>query len=193
VQHPLHRDLDADFQESLQFQRLTCDCVLQGLAIEELHSDEGPAFVFANFINGTNVRMVSEPKRHALPVENVPMPADYRAALRQKLQGGEAAQCGVLGLVDDPHPPAQLIATGIIGGLLELFSAKFFIERVADDLAEKLVERVVQTLCVFKAYHSTSFWRGLRGAKILAHHADILGPGLAKPSPNYCSQILWPS
>ena len=86
-----------------------------------------------------------------------------------------------------------LIVTGIIGSLLELFSAKFLIERAADDLAEKLVERVVQALCVFKGYHSTSFWRGLRGAKILAHRADILGPGLGKPSPNYCSQILWPS
>jgi hypothetical protein len=86
--------------------------------------------------------------------------------LRQKLQGGEAAQCGVLGLVDDPIP-AQLIATGIIGGLLELFSAKFFIERAADDLAQKLVERVVKR-CAFSrlitrhlsggVYEAPKFW-----------------------------------
>lgn len=34
-----------------------------------------------------------------------------------------------------------LMVAGIVGSLLEMFSAKFMIERVADDLAEKLVGR----------------------------------------------------
>jgi hypothetical protein len=98
-------DLDADFQESLQFQRLTCDCILQGLAIEELHSDEGAAFVFANFTNGANVRMVQSRSGTRFPSKTFQCLRTTGQPLRQKLQGGEAAQCGVLGLVDDPHPP----------------------------------------------------------------------------------------
>ena len=34
-----------------------------------------------------------------------------------------------------------LMVAGIIGGLLEAFSAKFMIEKVSDDLAQKLVGR----------------------------------------------------
>ena len=51
-------NLDGDVKNLSAGQWLTCDEVLESLTFEELHHDEGMAFRFVNFVDGTNVGMV---------------------------------------------------------------------------------------------------------------------------------------
>src|SRR5437879_13271341 len=47
-----------DLQRPLQFHRTTRNQMLEGLALQILHRNEAPALVFANFVNGANIRMI---------------------------------------------------------------------------------------------------------------------------------------
>ena len=50
-------------------ERLTRDAMLQRLALQQLHRDEGAAFVFANFVNRADIWMIQRRGRTRLALE----------------------------------------------------------------------------------------------------------------------------
>jgi hypothetical protein len=51
-------DLDAEIEHALERQRTTRDFLLQRVAVEQLHHDEGLAVVLADVVNHADVRMI---------------------------------------------------------------------------------------------------------------------------------------
>jgi hypothetical protein len=60
------RNLNSEFQQFVNRHGLASDAVLQGLTIQKLHDDEWLAFVFANLVNGADIRMVKCGSRFCL-------------------------------------------------------------------------------------------------------------------------------
>ena len=51
-------DLNADVEELIEFEGTTADQVLECLAVEKFHGDEGAAFVFTDVVDGADVWMI---------------------------------------------------------------------------------------------------------------------------------------
>jgi hypothetical protein len=62
-------DLNPLFQHLLRRKRSPADEMLQRLTIQKLHNDELPAFVFANLVNGAEIRMVRRNSSLCLALE----------------------------------------------------------------------------------------------------------------------------
>src|ERR1700747_518592 len=90
------------------------------MAGEKLHGDELLALFFANFIDGANVWVIQRGGglRFALEAgESLRIASDFG---REELEGHEAVELGVLGLVDDAHPAAaQFFEDVIVGNVVD--------------------------------------------------------------------------
>ena len=94
---------------------LPCDAVLQRLAFQALHDDEGLALVLADVVDGADVRMVQGGGGAGLALEALERLLIAGELRRQELEGHEAAQARVLGLVDHAHAAAaQLVDDAIV-------------------------------------------------------------------------------
>ena len=76
------------------------------LAFEELHDHEGPAIFLADVVNGADVGMVQRGCCLCFSAETAERLRIASYIFGQKLEGYEAVQAGVLGLVDHPHTSA---------------------------------------------------------------------------------------
>ncbi|HUI77606.1 MAG TPA: hypothetical protein VLY24_06805 [Bryobacteraceae bacterium] len=112
-------DFDGQGKKFVEFHRLAADAVLQGHAIEVLHGDEGPAFMFANVVNGADVGVVQGGSGLSFalkPGQRIAIAGDL---FGQELQGHEAAQAGVFGFVDNAHSAAaQLFNDAVVRNCL---------------------------------------------------------------------------
>ncbi len=52
------RDLDDQIQKSIRFEGLALNDVLECVALEQLHGDEGLAFILVDFINRADVGVI---------------------------------------------------------------------------------------------------------------------------------------
>ena len=84
-------------------QRPAVDAVLQRLALEQLHRDEGPAAVVADFVDGADVRVVQRRGGARFALESRQRLRVARPLVGQELQGHRPVQARVLGPVDDAH------------------------------------------------------------------------------------------
>ena len=109
-------DLDGEVKQFVRLERLARNAMLQGLSLQQLHRDEGLAFVLVDVVNRADVGMVERGRRLRFPLESfqsLPVPGEF---CRQKLQGHSALQLAVLGLVHYPHAPAaQLLQDAVVG------------------------------------------------------------------------------
>ena len=80
------------------------DAMLQCFALEQLHGDEMLVFVFADFVDGADVRMVERRGSTRLALETVERWRSGDAGGRNL--GRRAAELDVFGLIDDPHATA---------------------------------------------------------------------------------------
>src|SRR5580698_10206226 len=80
--------------------------MLQRLTIQKLHSDESPAFVFANLVNGADIRVVQRRSSLRLALEAFQglMVSGY--LVRQEFQSHKTMEACVFGSVDHAHPTA---------------------------------------------------------------------------------------
>ena len=99
-------DFDPDGEELIQFHRTAVDQVLERLAAEAFHHDEGMAFMLADLVNGADVGMIQRGGGAGLAAKTLEGLRVLGRIFGQKLQGNEAAELSVLGLVDDSHAPA---------------------------------------------------------------------------------------
>ena len=109
-------DLDGQFEQQPRLERFARNAVPERLPLQELHGDERLAFVFADFVDRANVRMVERrggPGLALKPLERLPVPGEV---FGKELQRHHAAEFGVLGFVHDTHPPAsELFEDAVVG------------------------------------------------------------------------------
>jgi hypothetical protein len=99
-------DLNREGENGLGFERTVADLVLQRGAFQVLHSDKRFAVVFANVVNGADVRMVQRRGNFGFAAKPLERLWVGRQRVRQKLQSHEVVQPDVLRLVHDTHAPA---------------------------------------------------------------------------------------
>ena len=80
------------------------DHVLQRHPIQKFHGDEALAVVFANFVDGADIRVVQRGCGTRLTPEALQRLCVFGHIFGKKFQRDEAAERGVLGFIDDTHP-----------------------------------------------------------------------------------------
>ncbi len=104
-------DLNRQLERFVARKRLAVDAFLERLPFEQLHHDEGPALVLADFVNDADVRMIQRrrgPRLTDKPLERGLVSRHFR---RQELQRHRPAERRVLGFIDDAHPAAAQALT----------------------------------------------------------------------------------
>src|SRR5882672_7437266 len=99
-------NLNANFQDVVQFYGSISDHVLQGCAVEKLHHDEGLAVLLVNLVNGADVGMVQRGGSLGFALEAAECLRIFGNVVGQELEGNEAAELQVLSLVDHTHASA---------------------------------------------------------------------------------------
>src|SRR5581483_6742919 len=77
--------------------------MLEGHSLQKLHHNKTLALMFADLVNGANVRMIQRRCRARLPPEPLQRLRICGHTLGQKFEGHEAPQFDVFGLVDHAH------------------------------------------------------------------------------------------
>ncbi len=110
------RHLDADIEHALGLHRLSRDGLLQALALQLLHHNEGMAAVILNAVNSADVRMIQQRRRPRLPREAFQRFGVAHKVFRDELQGDMPPQLQVLGLVNHAHTTAPELSQDAIVG-----------------------------------------------------------------------------
>ena len=100
--------------------------MLQGHAVEKFHGDEGLALLIVDLVNGADVGMVESRGRLGFALEAAQGLRIFGDIVGQELEGDEAAEFEVFGLVDDTHAA----------------TAEFFDDAVMRDGLADQVERI---------------------------------------------------
>ena len=87
----------------MQLHGTASDDVLQGIPFQILHRDEGCVVFFANLVNGADVRMIQGRRGLGFALKAAECLWVFGYLFGQKLEGHEAAELHILGLVDDTH------------------------------------------------------------------------------------------
>jgi hypothetical protein len=114
-------NLDGEIEQVVQFHRAAGDGVLQSLAVEKFHRDEGFAVRFANIVNRADVGMVQGGGGLGFSLETREGLRIFRDVVWQEFQRDETVQADVLGFVHDAHASAaEAFQDAIVGeGLVE--------------------------------------------------------------------------
>src|SRR5215469_18658080 len=102
-------DLDSQRQNCFDLQRLPPDAVLQVKPVQILHDDEQPTFVFADFVDRADVRMVEGRCGTRLSPELFKCLRIMRNIVGQKLQSDEAPKLGISALYTSPSPKSKAV------------------------------------------------------------------------------------
>jgi hypothetical protein len=110
-------DLDTQFEQQIERERLAVDAMLERLAFEALHRQEWLALVRPDFVDGADVGMVergSGPCFALEPFERARIASQIR---REEFQRDETAKFRVFGFIDHPHPPpsAEPLDDAVVG------------------------------------------------------------------------------
>src|SRR5262249_40657242 len=97
----------------------SCDLFPQCLPFQQLHSDEGLTLVLVDVVNRADVGMIERTRSPRLALKAFQGLAVLCKMFRQELEGNEAAELGVLGLVDYTHTAAtQLLEDAVMRNCL---------------------------------------------------------------------------
>ncbi len=97
-------ELDGQGQQNVNLNRITVDAVLQRLAVEIFHGDESLAVVFADFVDGADVRVIQSRGGARFAAKAFEGLSVLCQIIGKKFEGGEAAELGVFRFVDNTHP-----------------------------------------------------------------------------------------
>ena len=92
------------------------DPVLERLALQAFHHNEGSPCVFTNFVNRADVGMIERRGGARLALEALQEPAVLGEFFGQELERDHAAELGVFRLVHHTHAaPAELFQHPVVG------------------------------------------------------------------------------
>ncbi len=110
------RELDADLQELLRLEGLPGDAVLERLALQKLHGDEGLTLVLVYVVDGADVSVIEGGSGLGFTPEAFLSLVVGEQPHRQELQRDGSVEARVLGFVDDTHTPAaELLDDPVVG------------------------------------------------------------------------------
>ena len=119
-------DLDRQLQQLRRLDGLARDAVLESLALQQLHADEGLAFVLVDVVNGADVGMIEGGGGLGLSLEPLQGDLVVGESLGEELQRNVTSKAGVFCLVDHTHPPAaELLDDPVVGDALADHAARF--------------------------------------------------------------------
>ena len=108
-------DLNRQVEQGIDLNGLGLNAMLEGLPLQKLHHDKGLAFVFADFENGADVRVVERRSRARLALEALERLGVPGQIFGQKFERHKAAERGVFGFVHHSHSAAaQLFQNSIV-------------------------------------------------------------------------------
>jgi hypothetical protein len=108
-------NFDGEIDQRFGVDGTASDAVLEGLAFEELHDDEGLAVFLVNFVDGADVGMVQGRSGASFPLKTIKGLTILGEFFRKKFEGDEASELDVLGAVDDAHAAAaQLFDDAVV-------------------------------------------------------------------------------
>src|SRR5688572_21196021 len=108
-------DLNGQVKQFTKLEGRALDAVLEGLALEQFHCDEGFPFEFIDVVNRADVRMVERRRRSSLALEALERHRVAGKLSREELERDAAAQAQVFGAVDHTHAAAaQLLQHFIV-------------------------------------------------------------------------------
>src|ERR1700677_2924415 len=99
-------DLDAKREQSVQFHGTPRDALLQGCAIQKLHSNERFPVLFTNVIDRADVWVIQRGRSLRFSLEAGQGLWVSGHSLSQKLKRNEAMETRILSFVNDSHPAA---------------------------------------------------------------------------------------
>jgi hypothetical protein len=108
------RNLNPQLQHFRKRQRLARNLVLQSRAVEELHRNEVLAVLFADVVNGANVRVIQCGGGLCFTSEAFQRSGVVEHLGRQEFQTYSTMEPCVLCLVDHTHPAAKFLEDAIV-------------------------------------------------------------------------------
>ncbi len=99
-------DFDRERQQTLYVHGTAGDAMLQGYAVQKFHGNERLLAVLADFVDGADIGMVEGRSGASLAAEALQRLRVARHFVGKELEGDEAAEVGVFGLVDYSHAAA---------------------------------------------------------------------------------------
>jgi hypothetical protein len=112
-------DLDREIEELGRRQGLAGDAVLEGLAFQQLHGDEGLTVVSVDVVDGADVGMVQGGRGSGFALEALERRLVVELLRGEELQRNESAEARVLRLVHDSHATAaELLDDAVVGDRL---------------------------------------------------------------------------
>jgi len=109
-------EFDGDIENSIEFQGLASDQVLQGYAVEKLHDDEGFSVLLADVVDGADVGMIESGGGLRFALEASKGLRIVGDVVGKKFEGDAAVKAGVFGFVNDSHAAAaQPLDDSVVG------------------------------------------------------------------------------
>jgi hypothetical protein len=96
-------DLNAEVEDFFNRERLALNAVLERLAFEQLHGDEGATVVLVNIVDGADVRVIEGRGGAGFAAEALDGLEMRGKFVGKEFQGDAAAEAGVLGTVNNAH------------------------------------------------------------------------------------------
>ena len=96
-------DLDTQLEKSFHIHRATRNLMFQCQTIKKFHDEKPLAVMVGDLVDRTNVRMIQSGCCSGFPPEAFQRLWVFRDIVREKLDGHESTEHGVLGFVDDSH------------------------------------------------------------------------------------------
>ena len=109
----------SECEQEIGFEGPSVDALLQRHAIEMFHGNERLAILFADVVDGANVRVIQGRGGLRFALETGQGLGIAGNVLRQKLERDEAMKASVLSLVDDTHATAaEFFENAVVGECL---------------------------------------------------------------------------
>ena len=99
-------NFDGEIEEAVQLHGAAGDEMLESLALETFHGDEGLAIFLADIMDGADVGMVESGGGFGFAAKAAEGLGIFSEVVGEKFQSYEAVEAGVLSLVDDSHASA---------------------------------------------------------------------------------------
>ena len=99
-------NLQRGIEHLIHAERTGREVVVERFALQAFHDDERLALLLIDRVNRADVRVIERGRRARFATETFERGRVERPPLGEELESDEAAEAGVLGLVDDPHAAA---------------------------------------------------------------------------------------
>ena len=108
--------MDGDVEELVELERAIADKVLERLAVEKFHGDEGAAVGFADVVDGADIRMVEGGSGLGFALEAGESLRIGGNVFGEEFEGDETMEAGVFGFVNDTHAAAAEFVRDVVVG-----------------------------------------------------------------------------